>query len=209
MAASLYGKDEDNSFGFAQDDIDGFIAHHTELMLCTHLGEMFAVGPNIGRAMLTFCISDLAKEMLLSNDGFIPLLVRTVSLEHVCACAWYAICLERVCRTLIFSRGLIINAAALGLEQVNGLLLDPDHKRNNKDTSWKSTVQLDFAEAIQQISLYPPGMSMQRHRQRLVQVCIGCFTCLCVVLILKMIILPRQARDKHRENSKREKKRFL
>ena len=98
----------------AESDIDGFIVLNTELMVCANWGGMFPVAANIGRAMLTFCISDRAKEMLLSNDGFIPHLI-------------------------------------------SGLLLEPDHARKDKGYARNSVVQRDFAECIQQISLFPPG----------------------------------------------------
>lgn len=39
----------------------------------------------------------------------------------------------------------------------SGLLLDPEHPRNATDETIKTAVQRDFAECIQQISLYPAG----------------------------------------------------
>jgi hypothetical protein len=42
-------------------------------------------------------------------------------------------------------------------DQVDGLLLDPDHPRKDTDEEIKAAVQRDFAECIQQISLFPPG----------------------------------------------------
>ena len=39
----------------------------------------------------------------------------------------------------------------------SGLLLDPEHPRQNTDEAIKTAVQRDFAECVQQISLYPAG----------------------------------------------------
>ena len=40
---------------------------------------------------------------------------------------------------------------------VSGLLLDPEHPRKDIGEPVKTAVQRDFAECIQQISLFPPG----------------------------------------------------
>jgi hypothetical protein len=114
VAANLYGKDEDNTFGFTQSDVDGFLAIDAELMRPKTYGLFFALVSNIGRGMLSLCISDFAKKMLLNNSGFIPHLV-------------------------------------------SGLLLDPDHPRKDTPQATKAIVQRDFAECIQQLSLFPPG----------------------------------------------------
>ena len=118
VAANLFGKDEDNTFGFSQDDIDGFIAFNVEIVACAVWGGMISLA-GTGRAILNLCISDSAKQMLLDNSGFIPHLV-------------------------------------------DGLLLDPEHKRNGAPPvgapqHTKAVVQRDFAECIQQLSLFPPG----------------------------------------------------
>jgi DNA-directed RNA polymerase specialized sigma24 family protein len=75
---------------------------------------MFGFTGNRCCGLLSLCINDVAKQMLLSNTGFIPLLI-------------------------------------------DGLLLDPDHPRKDTDDAIKTAVQRDFAECIQQISLYPAG----------------------------------------------------
>jgi len=66
------------------------------------------------RGLLNLCISDVAKQMLLNNTGFISLLI-------------------------------------------DGLLLDPEHPRRDTDEAVKAAVQRDFAECVQQISLFPAG----------------------------------------------------
>jgi hypothetical protein len=48
------------------------------------------------------------------------------------------------------------------LNRVDGLLLDPDHMRKDTDLRIKTIVQRDFAECIQQISLFPPGCEALR-----------------------------------------------
>ena len=40
---------------------------------------------------------------------------------------------------------------------VDGLLLNPEHARKDTDQSIKAVIQRDFAESIQQMSLFPPG----------------------------------------------------
>eukprot|EP01043_Picozoa_sp_COSAG02_P062726 COSAG02_NODE_8725_length_2462_cov_1.635633_2_plen_623_part_00 len=119
VAANLFGKDEDNTFGFSQDDIDGFIAFNVEIVACAVWGGMLSLAANTGRGILNLCISDAAKQMLLNNSGFIPHLV-------------------------------------------DGLLLDAEHARNRDPPvgapqAIKAVVQRDFAECIQQLSLFPPG----------------------------------------------------
>ena len=103
-AANLWGKDEDNPFEFAREcrqlvrfyrcltqspshaavrlrlwliegDIDGFVALNTELMRCEAFGSIFPMAANHCRGLLSLCISDAAKQMLLNNAGFIPHLI--------------------------------------------------------------------------------------------------------------------------------------
>jgi hypothetical protein len=69
--------------------------------------------------MLSFCISDTAKQMLLSHSGLI---------SHL----------------------------------LDGLLLDPEHPRKDTAHAIKTIVQRDYAECIQQISLFPPGCEALR-----------------------------------------------
>jgi hypothetical protein len=99
---------------YAERDIDGFLNLDIELMRCENWGSLFVMGKNSCRGMLSFCISDAAKQMLLNNHKFIPHLL-------------------------------------------SGLMLDPKHARKETDEQIKSAVQKDFAECIQQISLYPAG----------------------------------------------------
>ena len=87
---------------------------NVELIQCKSIGSLLQLTSNAGRGMLNLCISDVAKQMLLSNAGFIP---------HV----------------------------------VDGLLLNPEHPRKSSDEAIKAIVQRDFAECIQQLSLFAPG----------------------------------------------------
>ena len=64
----------------AEEDIDGFILLDTELMRCDRFGSFFPIASNRCRGLLSLCISDAAKEMLLSNSGFIPHLLDGVLL---------------------------------------------------------------------------------------------------------------------------------
>ena len=57
VAANIYGKDEDNTFGFTEEDIDGFLTLDIELMRCATWGGMLAISPTQCRGMLNFCIS--------------------------------------------------------------------------------------------------------------------------------------------------------
>lgn len=58
-----------------EDDIDGLIVLDTELMRCEAWGALFLISSNRCRGLLSLCISDVAKQMLLSNRGLIPLLI--------------------------------------------------------------------------------------------------------------------------------------
>ena len=57
----------------AEGDIDGFIALDTELMRCEVFGSAMEVASNRCRGLLSLCISDVAKQMLLNNAGLVPL----------------------------------------------------------------------------------------------------------------------------------------
>eukprot|EP01051_Picozoa_sp_SAG22_P020420 SAG22_NODE_4123_length_1377_cov_1.038341_1_plen_95_part_10 len=75
-----------------------------------------------GEALLSLCVSDTNKELLLATEGLVRVLV-------------------------------------------DSLLLDPEHPRKSKasmqgTTDWegaKGPVQRDFAEAIAQLAMFPPG----------------------------------------------------
>lgn len=64
--ANLYGKDEENSFGFVQRDIEGFLALDSELMSCHTWGLVLPLAGNCGRGLLNLCIADANKDMLLN-----------------------------------------------------------------------------------------------------------------------------------------------
>jgi len=154
IAANLYGRDEENVFGFdrespvnfhvfaymysmwplaymlglpclrTEEDINGCITVDVEHINCASWGGMFPMAGTYGRGMLNLCISDGCKQMLLDNREFIPHLV-------------------------------------------SGLFLDPELPRNGDPPTGapeaiKSVVQRDFAECIQQISLFPPGREALR-----------------------------------------------
>eukprot|EP01046_Picozoa_sp_COSAG06_P003331 COSAG06_NODE_129_length_22602_cov_7.116318_9_plen_284_part_00 len=121
IAAAIYGKDEQNTFGFnrewlltpcsqrlhclhlptvrvhtrmavacgrAEKDIDGFIDQDRELLRCETFGGIWQLAPTQCRGLLSFCISDAAKQLLLNHAGFIPHMVRhlCISIDHSAAC---------------------------------------------------------------------------------------------------------------------------
>ena len=63
------------AFLFLEGDIDGFILLDIELMRCATFGSGFVMGANRCRGLLSLCISDVAKQMLLNSTGFIPHLI--------------------------------------------------------------------------------------------------------------------------------------
>ena len=107
-------------------EIDGFITFDEELMRCNSWGSLFPLAPSRCRGLLSLCISDAAKRMLLNNDGFIPHLI-------------------------------------------DGLLLDPEHKRQTADEAVKAVVQRDFTECLQQISLFPAGREILKENKAAMQ----------------------------------------
>ena len=54
-------------------------------------------------------------------------------------------------------------------DQIDGLLLDPEHPRKDTDEFTKTAVQRDFAECIQQLSLYPPGCEALKENEHVLQ----------------------------------------
>ena len=80
-AANLYGKDEDNTFGINQDEVDGFIDLDTELMACNYWGANIPMGPNQARGLLMLCISDSNKEMLIESPGFVEHMIASLMLD--------------------------------------------------------------------------------------------------------------------------------
>ena len=52
---------------------------------------------------------------------------------------------------------------------LDGLLLDPEHPRKDTDETVKTAVQRDFAECIQQISLFPPGCEALKENEAIIQ----------------------------------------
>jgi hypothetical protein len=65
----------------AERDIDGFIALDTELMRCETWSAFFVMAGNRCRGLLSLCVSDVAKQMLLNNAGFIPHLIDGLMLD--------------------------------------------------------------------------------------------------------------------------------
>ena len=109
-----------------ETDIDGFVALDIELLQCNFFGGIWPLASNAARGMLSFCISDTVKQMLLNHSDFIPHLL-------------------------------------------DGLLLQPEHPRQGSDPVVKAAVQRDFAECIQQISLFPPGCDALRAHSGMVE----------------------------------------
>ena len=64
-----------------EGDVDGFITLNTELMRCDVWGAAFTMASNQCRGLLSLCISDTAKQMLLNNAGFIPHLIDGLLLD--------------------------------------------------------------------------------------------------------------------------------
>ena len=64
-----------------EEDIDAFIALDTELMRCEVWGSVYPLISNRCRGMLSLCISDAAKHMLLNNADFIPHLIDGLLLD--------------------------------------------------------------------------------------------------------------------------------
>ena len=68
-------------FWLTEGDIDGFIALDTEVMRCEAWGSAMALGANRCHGLLSLCISDAAKQMLLNNAGFTPHLIDGLMLD--------------------------------------------------------------------------------------------------------------------------------
>ena len=81
LAANLFGKDEENSFGITQEEINGFIDWDTQVMACNSWGGIVSPGYNQGRPLLQLCISDRNKEMLIGCPGFIPHVLSSLMLD--------------------------------------------------------------------------------------------------------------------------------
>jgi hypothetical protein len=120
LAANVYAKSEENTFGFSKSDIDGYLWTEREMMRCETFGKLYQLTAHRCRGLLHCCISDTSKQLFLHHSGFIPHLL-------------------------------------------DGLMLADTHPRHTDaaghDTpmSIKTAVQRDFAECIQQVSLFPPG----------------------------------------------------
>eukprot|EP01050_Picozoa_sp_SAG11_P001848 SAG11_NODE_86_length_17300_cov_11.466717_20_plen_71_part_00 len=60
---------------FAESDIDNYVRIETELLRCESWGNLWQLAANQCRGMLSLCISDAGKQLLLANSGFISYLV--------------------------------------------------------------------------------------------------------------------------------------
>ena len=60
---------------FTETDIDGFMALDSELMRGETLGPHFDMLSSRCRGLLSLCISDTAKQMLLNSSGFVAHLI--------------------------------------------------------------------------------------------------------------------------------------
>lgn len=125
IAAQVWGRDDGGGLAFKPQDMAKVV------QVADHRGPHVAIIPmtaNHGQSILSLCVSDSHKAMLLEVEGFIPLLV-------------------------------------------DSLLLDPQHPRMNNNaltgaTDWegaKGPVQRDYAEAIAQLAMYPPGRDALLH----------------------------------------------
>ena len=81
IAANLFGKDEGNTFGFVQKDIDGVVdsASPYQVRATRTSSEMFSLDIHLtGRWVYG---SDVAKKLLLMNPVFVPLLIDGIMLD--------------------------------------------------------------------------------------------------------------------------------
>ena len=62
-----------------------------------------------------------------------------------------SLCISDTAKQMLFSTAGFIPLL------IDGLLLDPEHPRKDTDEAIKTAVQRDFAECVQQISLFPAG----------------------------------------------------
>ena len=82
IAANLFGKDEEeNSFGLTQRDISHIIPWMGEVINPTTWGFAVPFHSRTCRPLLNLCTSDTAKQLLLSEDDFIPLLMEGLLLN--------------------------------------------------------------------------------------------------------------------------------
>ena len=128
VAANLWGKDEDNSFGFVQRDVDGFLQLDIELTRCATWGSFMAYRRNQCRGLLSLCISDSCERT--------PLCLHIV-LDSGCIS-------DSECD--IAAKPMLLHNAGFIPHLIDGLLLDPGHPRQGTEETTKAAVQRDFAE---------------------------------------------------------------
>ena len=79
------------------------------MMRCEVFGSVFPMASKRCRGLLSLCISDTAKQMLLGNAGFIPHLIdgalHTVALMLGLAYQALTIALSQVCSSIRSTRG--------------------------------------------------------------------------------------------------------
>ncbi len=82
IAANVFGKDEEeNSFGLTQRDITHIIPWMSEVVNPATWGWAVPFHSRTCQPLLNLCKSDTAKQMLLSEDNFIPLLIEGLLLD--------------------------------------------------------------------------------------------------------------------------------
>eukprot|EP01050_Picozoa_sp_SAG11_P005348 SAG11_NODE_372_length_10036_cov_8.820871_10_plen_347_part_00 len=78
IAALVWGRDDGGGLCFKQEDVDKVVQQ------CGHRGPAAGFYPMTaahGQPLLSLCVSDRNKELLLASDGFIPLLVDSLLLD--------------------------------------------------------------------------------------------------------------------------------
>lgn len=83
VAANLFGRDEENehAFQFSQSDVDTLVDVETEWLQAKSWGKIWQLSSNQCRGLLSLCVSDVGKQLLLNCASFIPLLVFGLMLD--------------------------------------------------------------------------------------------------------------------------------
>ena len=67
------------------------------------------------------------------------------------------------------NKEMLIQSPGLVPHMIASLMLDPNHKRQDTSQAIKERVQRDYAECIQQISLFPPGCEVLKNNSAVVE----------------------------------------
>eukprot|EP01050_Picozoa_sp_SAG11_P016558 SAG11_NODE_2274_length_3591_cov_3.168671_3_plen_456_part_00 len=142
-AALVWGRDDDGGgLVFKQEEIDKV------LQMADHRGyyaSFYAMREDHGTALLSLTVSDINKQLLLSNVDFIPILVDSLLLdsEH-----------PRRDDSPTFGRRTDFDAVAPPVQRVS---FKPSCAASVLLRLRDACAAKDFAEAIAQLAMYPPG----------------------------------------------------